>query len=692
MGNDQEVIISLVTNVDEKSLRENLKSINEQITRELATIGDLSTKHAMMNRKTQKAQKVANEIDERRAKVTKMESLRDTYQQALAYLEGKKIDLAQGRLDTSKERLALDKETEARRQEAEDRRAVERLEKQRARLRLKFSTKALGLIGRVARKFESVMIARIARGLLNAIINSARTGVQDLYKWSQSHNGMFAKAMDSIKEDFRYIADIVGSIVGPFIEELAPVIRNIADAFAEAAERANQFFAILLGRNGYYKAIRMAQQFGSLQNQLLGFDELNVLKGDTGSGGGNFEWLGLTQDKLDGLGQLISAGGYVQMGVGAILLFMGHPLVGAALIASGFANVIAAQGSSDIESKLQKKLKRISLIAAGSELALGAILIAVGRIPLGVGLLIAGIAGSVSAVALNWDAIVEHVKGPFALLSVVLGAFSLALGAVLMGVPGAWGFGLALIMAGAAGLATPIIANKDAIVNWVRTTFVNILTVVSSLTIAVGGILMLSPATFGIGLALLAAGFAAKAAAHAINPQAAEETIRNMLNAINTTVRQIWGGLVDWVVGKWNSIWSGLKSAFERIDSWLAETFGKRYGLKIDMPGNWTDSYINYHDNMYLPELYASGGTPRTGSLFYAGEAGPELVTSFNGQSTVYNETQLTGSLADANQNVVNAIYDAAANLIAAVSSKDLTIDVNDMRNAFNTQSLRYGL
>lgn len=42
-------------------------------------------------------------------------------------------------------------------------------------------------------------------------------------------------------------------------------------------------------------------------------------------------------------------------------------------------------------------------------------------------------------------------------------------------------------------------------------------------------------------------------------------------------------------------------------------------------------------------EEYASGGKPAKGSLFIAGEAGPELVGNFNGQTEVINEQQMKG-------------------------------------------------
>ena len=44
--------------------------------------------------------------------------------------------------------------------------------------------------------------------------------------------------------------------------------------------------------------------------------------------------------------------------------------------------------------------------------------------------------------------------------------------------------------------------------------------------------------------------------------------------------------------------------------------------------------------------MRASGGTVDRGDLFIAGEAGPELVTSFGGESTVMNMDQIISTIA----------------------------------------------
>lgn len=552
--------------------------------------------------------------------------------------------------------------------------------KKRERDSFKRRLKYNNMISRVARKFENVAIARLARGILNAVINSTKQGVQDLYKWSQSHNGAFAKAIDSITQDFRYISDILGTIFGPFIEALSPVIRNIADAFAAAAEKANQFFAVLLGRNGYYRALRVAKEYAGLQNQLLGFDELNVLKGENGSSAGGFEDVALGAFKqLDFLGKMAVAGGYLQMGIGVLALALGHPYVGIGLILSGLATQIAVrtQDGSDVTQKARGMLNAITLLGSGSALAMGIILTAGGHLPLGIALMAAGAVGLASSASLNWDAIVNAIKSPFGAILGFCSTMLLPLGAAVMAtnLP----LGIALMAVGAAGLVTAVKLNWEAIVTWVQTTFVKILTVVSGLSIAAGAILMLCPSTLGLGIALLAAGFATRALASGLNPDVMTQTVQNTLDTISSKV----GTFLSDLLGKvWNAVIN--------MAAWLDSVFGKGYNVQVDTPNGKKRVYVDPVSGFVT--YYAHGGAPTTGTLFYAGEAGPEVVTSFNNQSTVYNEDQLAGSLSAANQSVVAAVYDMASAIVSAISQKNTDINVNDMLGAINTQSLRYGL
>ena len=184
-----------------------------------------------------------------------------------------------------------------------------------------------------------------------------------------------------------------------------------------------------------------------------------------------------SQFEYDGIIQMITtimgvAGGAL-IALGIILLYIGGVvgiptaigmiIAGAALIVSAVASQ-AAFAPEDIEAWLSLILG----IAGGALLALGIILCMVGSVPMGVALIVAGAASLVTAVALNFDAVVEAIRGPIGAIMAIVGAALLVIGIILVctgvGIP----IGIALILAGAASLATVVAVNWDAIVDWVK--------------------------------------------------------------------------------------------------------------------------------------------------------------------------------------------------------------------------------
>jgi hypothetical protein len=73
-------------------------------------------------------------------------------------------------------------------------------------------------------------------------------------------------------------------------------------------------------------------------------------------------------------------------------------------------------------------------------------------------------------------------------------------------------------------------------------------------------------------------------------------------------------------------------------------------GQKVNKLGNAIASVsgalgINKDAKILNMVKYASGGFPSVGSVFIAGESGPELVTNINGQTGVYNTDQMAAAM-----------------------------------------------
>lgn len=166
------------------------------------------------------------------------------------------------------------------------------------------------------------------------------------------------------------------------------------------------------------------------------------------------------------------AGGAL-LALGIILLWIGGvvgtPVAIGMIIAGGalIVSAVAAKAAFSPED-VGGWLSLIMGIASGALLALGIILCMVGSVPLGVGMIIAGAIGLVSAVALNFDSVKNSITGWVAVIMAIAGVALLVLGIILCATGAALPLGIALIMAGAVALVTPIALNWNAIVDWIK--------------------------------------------------------------------------------------------------------------------------------------------------------------------------------------------------------------------------------
>ena len=167
---------------------------------------------------------------------------------------------------------------------------------------------------------------------------------------------------------------------------------------------------------------------------------------------------------METIGVSLAAIGIILITKGILTWGFGFLIAGAAI----WAITEFAEGEFSTDP-IVNTLVKIMGIAGTALLALGIILCVFGVItPVSIGLIVAGAALLVGALALSNDAIVEAIRGPIgAIMAIVSGAL-LVLGIILVctgvGIP----LGIGLILAGAAGLATVVAVNWNAIVDWVK--------------------------------------------------------------------------------------------------------------------------------------------------------------------------------------------------------------------------------
>ena len=139
---------------------------------------------------------------------------------------------------------------------------------------------------------KRIAIYRAIRAALKAITQGFKEGMQNAYQWSVVTGNQFAKSMDMMATSALYLKNSLGAMTMPLMNYLAPILDSLVDKFVDLINLVNQFIATITGASSWVKALKypaqyMEQAAGSakeLKNQLLGFDELNILQAPRGGG------------------------------------------------------------------------------------------------------------------------------------------------------------------------------------------------------------------------------------------------------------------------------------------------------------------------------------------------------------------------------------------------------------------------
>ena len=272
------------------------------------------------------------------------------------------------------------------------------------------------------------------------------------------------------------------------------------------------------------------------------------------------------KQKLQGpIGKIVSIVSAALLVLGAILTFSGVNLpLGIALMALGAAGLAAeaALNWETIKQKLEGPLGKIVAIVSGALLVLGAILTFSGAaLPLGIALMAVGAAGLVTTAALNWDAIKAKLQGPIGKVTAIVSGALLVLGAILTFSGVALPLGIALMAAGAIGLATVASLNWTKIKAYLKENVTWMDALISGALLVLGIILVASGVMLPLGIALIVAGAAGLVTVAALNWDAIKEKIAGVWDGI----KQWWQAHVapvftaEWWAEKFASISEGLK-------------------------------------------------------------------------------------------------------------------------------------
>ena len=228
-------------------------------------------------------------------------------------------------------------------------------------------------------------------------------------------------------------------------------------------------------------------------------------------------------------------GGFL-LAIGTFLVFSGVNVpLGAGLMVAGAANLgtAAVINWKFLNGNLSNALSILMTIVSGALLAMGALFAFTGvDVPLGIALMAAGAVGMVAAIGLNWDSMSDPLRRTIGMLVTIVGGALLALGAILaltgVNIP----LGVAMIAAGAVSVASAVALNWKSLTGDVQKSVLSIVAIVSGALIGVGAILALTGVATGLGIAMIAAGAVGLAATVGLNWNSMPDSIRKVTTKI----------------------------------------------------------------------------------------------------------------------------------------------------------------
>lgn len=570
-------------------------------------------------------------------------------------------------------------------------------------------------LGKVAAAIKRIIFYRMIRSAIKEVTQAFSEGVKNLYQYSAALNSIdSAKAkntMDSFATTALYLKNSLGAALMPVLQALLPVVNAVADAFVTAANAVNQFFHALKGETMFTRAKKYATEFGDalggaagkakeLKKQVFGFDELNIFNEPSSGGGGGGSGLDYSQmfeeahisDILANVRAFMDLGLYRQAGES---------------LAKGLNDIIKQFDAVAFGKNLGKKIQNGISFAAGfvSDFNFSQVGTKVGE-------------------ALNnifYKIKFEDIGAIIA--NLLTGAFDFAIGLFTT-----FDFGYA-----AESISKLVISLFDNLSNWLlevdwegfgHTFFTQVYDFVTGIDF--GGIASsffnLLGNAFGSAL-LLFRGFTDGLIdrVRTYFKQKTEECGGNVILGLLKGIKDAVRGIIEWIrlnivepfIDGFNSVFgfgtsasemnkigtevindffAGLKSAWTAVATWIstkANAIKTTFQNIINGVKNLKMESPRYLDYGVAAGLFAEGGTPQTGTLFWAGESGPELVGQVGGKTTVTNQEQFTAGMGEIMDNTNTVIMQAAQALISAIQSKDMSPVVSiagrDIVRAYDT-------
>lgn len=354
------------------------------------------------------------------------------------------------------------------------------------------------------------------------------------------------------------------TLAQPFVDIIIPAFVNFVDVLATVITQLAKIVSFIFGTSlekSKQSAEALNDQTKELEKtgkaakkaggQLAAFDELNTLTKDDQTADNTNpldeiapDFSGLQEfnseeykKKLDEITLYASSS---LLALGIILTFSGaNIMLGLGLIAAGAIGLTYSvkENWNLIVEKMQGPLGSIVAIIGGAFLVLGTILAFSGAaIPLGIALMVTGAAALASDAALNWDTVVTDIQGPVGTITAIMGGALLVIGALLTFSGAAIPLGIALMIIGATALATTAVLNWDKVKNAMQGTIGGIAALVGGALLVIGAVLAFTGAALPLGIGLMVVGAATLGSAAVLNWNTITEKLKGPIGAIVSAV------------------------------------------------------------------------------------------------------------------------------------------------------------
>lgn len=558
MAADGSIIIE--TEIDDKKAQQELNRLNRRIQ----NLNDqIYVKRQQQMPLVEQARKLGAELDAAKAKLDSMQSGRefntsssiDTQAQRVKQLEKewsdvqRRVESYDDQIQKANISLGLAKEQAG---------AVQQ-QLAAAGPSSEAMANAMNRMGKSANRFSSRLREVVRSALVFTLISQALASLREWF-------GRVIKTNDEATEAIGRLKGALLTLAQPLVSVIIPAFTMFVNVLARIIQAISDFVSWLFGTTSetsadaaenLYEESEALESVGAAADEaagsLAGFDEINTINtknaaGSSAGGSGldkikpifeNFDTLEYKR-KIDEITAYVSG---ALLALGTILAFSGVNIpLGLALMAAGAIGLVSVikENWGAMDERLRAAISQVLITLGTAAFVIGAILAFSGaNVPLGIALMIAGAASLATAAALNWEYIPDNVKRIITEILNILGVSLLVIGTILALSGANIPLGIALMALGAASLATAIALNWNEVSGNIKNVISEILVYVGASFLALGAILALSGVNLPLGIKLMAIGAASLAAAAALNWSAVVDAIRGPIGAILATISSI---------------------------------------------------------------------------------------------------------------------------------------------------------